>query len=52
MPKDGHCHDCGSSNIVDGSDPISLEQDLTAYKNAKDNLLGFYDHFVNRLVLS
>jgi len=49
MPEEGHCHDCGSTNIVDGGDPISLEQGLTAYKAAKDNLLGFYDHFVSLL---
>jgi hypothetical protein len=25
MPKDGHCGDCGSSNFVNGSDPIAFE---------------------------
>lgn len=30
--KDGHCVDCGSSNIVSGSDPISFEKELEAYK--------------------
>jgi hypothetical protein len=28
MPKDGHCVDCGSSNIQDGSDPITFEKEL------------------------
>ncbi len=45
MPaKDGRCVDCGSSNIVNGSDPISFEADLEAYKRSRDELLGFYDH--------
>lgn len=44
-PKDGHCVDCGSSNIVNASDPIRFEQQLENYKNTKDELLGFYDHF-------
>lgn len=45
-PKDGHCHDCGSSNFKPGSDPARFEKELAHYKNTKDNLLGFYDHFV------
>ena len=46
MPgHDGHCVDCGSSNIVRGSDPIRFEKELEAYKANKDNLLGFYDHY-------
>jgi hypothetical protein len=44
-PKDGHCVDCGSSNITNGSDPISFERDLEAYKKSKDSLLSFYDHY-------
>ena len=31
-PKDGHCVDCGSSNIQNGSDPITFEQELESYK--------------------
>ena len=44
-PKDGHCVDCGSSNIVNGSDPISFERELEDYKRNRDELLGFYDHY-------
>ena len=44
-PKDGHCVDCGSSNIVNGSDPITFEKELEQYKASKEQLLGFYDHF-------
>lgn len=47
VPKDGHCHDCGSTNIQDGSDPVSFERELSAYKEAKEDLLGFYDHYVS-----
>lgn len=47
MPKDGHCHDCGSTTFKDGSDPISFERDLAQYKDSKEDLLGFYDHFVS-----
>ena len=46
MPaKDGRCVDCGSSNIVNGSDPISFERDLESYKQSRDELLGFYNHY-------
>jgi len=46
MPtKDGHCVDCGSSNIVNGSDPISFERELEDYKRSKDELLSFYSHY-------
>lgn len=44
-PKDGHCFDCGSSNIGNGSDPIRFEKDLDNYKKNRDELLGFYDHY-------
>ena len=46
MPKDGHCVDCGSSRIVDASDPKSFERDLKSYKESRDELLAFYDNFV------
>lgn len=46
MPgKDGRCVDCGSTNIVNGSNPIAFEKDLEAYKASRDELLSFYDHF-------
>lgn len=44
-PNDGHCVDCGSSNITNGSDPITFERELEAYKKSKDQLLSFYDHY-------
>ena len=44
-PKDGHCVDCGSSNIVNGSDPITFERELETYKRNRDEILGFSDHF-------
>ena len=46
-PKDGHCSDCGSSNFVSGSDPVAFENELEHYKATKENLLGFYDHYVS-----
>lgn len=37
MPgKDGHCVDCGSTNIVNGSNPIIFEKELEAYKASKE----------------
>ena len=47
LPKDGYCSCCGSANIVNSSDPISFEEELTDYKDSKEDLLGFYDHFVS-----
>lgn len=47
LPEDGHCSDCGSTNINHGSDPIQFEKDLTTYKDTKENLLQFYDHYVS-----
>lgn len=49
MPKEGHCVDCGSTNILDGSDPITFEKELEQYKNSKEEILGFYDHYVRIL---
>lgn len=49
LPTDGHCVDCGSRNIHESSDPISFEQELIGYKATKENLLGFYDHYVSSL---
>jgi adenylate kinase family enzyme len=46
MPEiDGHCVDCGSTNIRSSSDPISFERELEAYKASKEDLLAFYNHF-------
>ena len=50
LPEDGHCVDCGSTNIDRGSDPITFEKDLTYYKDTKDTLLQFYDHYVSILL--
>lgn len=46
IPHDGHCVDCGSKGIHEDSDPISFEQALLEYKATKEDLLGFYDHYV------
>jgi hypothetical protein len=45
-PTDGHCHDCGSSNIIRGGDPVAFEKELEDYKSTKDELLSFYSHYV------
>lgn len=44
MPKDGHCFDCGSTDIRVQGNPADFEQTLKEYKEQKDDLLGFYDH--------
>lgn len=44
---DGSCHDCGSKHLVEGSDPIKFEKELENYKANKEELLGFYDHYVS-----
>lgn len=46
IPKDGNCYDCGSSEFANGSDPVSFERELEEYKNSKEELLSFYDHYV------
>jgi len=43
MPQDGHCEDCGSTNLLPGSDPAQFEKDLEAYSEKKDDLLAFYN---------
>ena len=45
MPEDGHCDDCGSTNFEVGSDPAAFEAELNQYKQQKDELLAFYNHF-------
>jgi hypothetical protein len=52
VPKDGCCVDCGSSNLNEGSDPAAFEAELQKYKSSKEELLGFYDHFVSSLFYS
>jgi hypothetical protein len=32
--------------LNEGSDPASFETELQKYKGSKEELLGFYDHFV------
>jgi len=44
MPKDGHCFDCGSSNITRTGDAKALEQTLVEYNTKKEDLLAFYNH--------
>ena len=46
VPKDGFCFDSGSNKFEEASDPASFEQQLSAYKESKDELLSFYNHFV------
>ena len=43
-PEDGHCFDCGSTEISAAGNPATFEQTLKEYKAQKDDLLGFYDH--------
>jgi|Transcript_45396 adenylate kinase family enzyme len=43
LPEDGFCYDCGSTNLVAGSDPMRFERDLEIYQSKKDNLLSFYN---------
>ena len=44
MPEDGHCYDCGSSNITRSGDAKALEQTLVEYNTKKEELLSFYNH--------
>lgn len=44
-PKDGSCFDCGSTDIVEGGDPLQFEKELEQYKQSKEELLSFYDHY-------
>ena len=43
MPKDGHCHDCGSRDIVRSGNAAAFESKLQQYKDMKEDILGFYD---------
>lgn len=45
MPEDGHCDDCGSTNFEVGSDPADFEEKLNEYKQQKEELLAFYNHY-------
>lgn len=45
MPEDGHCFDCGSTNLGPGSDPVRFERELEIYSSKKDELLAFYNEF-------
>jgi NAD-dependent SIR2 family protein deacetylase len=45
MPENNTCDDCGSQNFVVGSEPASFEQNLEIYKEQKQELLAFYNHF-------
>jgi hypothetical protein len=35
--------------MVEGSDPIKFEKELESYKANKEELLGFYDHYVSSI---
>ena len=50
-PKNDHCGDCGSSNFLEGSDPVAFEKDFEEYKATKDELLAFYNNYVRILCL-
>ena len=43
IPEDGYCFDCGSTNLVPGSDPMRFERELEVYSSKKDALLAFYN---------
>lgn len=45
MPEDGHCFDCGSTNLGPGSDPVRFERELEIYSSKKDELLAFYNEY-------
>ena len=45
IPEDGYCFDCGSTNLVAGSDPARFESELEVYASKKDELLRFYNEF-------
>ena len=44
LPEDGHCFDCGSTNLAPGSDPKQFERDLAIYSKQKEEVLAFYNH--------
>ena len=44
LPNDGHCFDCGSTNITKQDDASEFEQSLKQYKDQKEEILGFYNH--------
>ena len=43
IPEDGHCFDCGSTNLAPGSDPMRFERELEIYSSKKEGLLSFYN---------
>ena len=45
IPEDGHCFDCGSTNLAAGSDPMRFERELEVYASKKEALLQFYNEF-------
>ena len=45
IPEDGHCFDCGSTNLAPGSDPSRFERELEIYSSLKDDLLAFYNEY-------
>ena len=44
IPHDGHCFDCGSTEIRREGNATEFELALKNYKDQKDELLGFYSH--------
>lgn len=45
IPEDGHCYDCGSTNLAPGSDPMRFERELEIYSSKKEELLAFYNEY-------
>lgn len=45
IPEDGFCFDCGSTNLLPGSDPMRFERELEVYASKKEELLAFYNQF-------
>lgn len=42
--EDGHCFDCGSTDITRSGNAAEFEKKLQTYRLQKEELLGFYDH--------
>ena len=47
LPEGGSCDECGSVHFSSEGDLDQLERNLVAYKKKRDEVLGFYEHFVS-----
>ena len=43
IPEDGHCFDCGSTNLAPGNNPDKFNTDMALYMERKEDLLAFYN---------